>query len=93
MIRINLNPQCLQLDQWVLRLRVVRLRRRLILQMSGDYMPYRSLAQSRYLHAVHPDIAKRWDKEYPNQSNLPDKLSDSKSKPKRYKGTKEKWLT
>lgn len=26
-------------------------------------MPYQSLAQMRYLHAQHPDIAARWDKE------------------------------
>lgn len=35
-------------------------------------MPYKSKAQSRFMHAEHPDIAKRWDKEYPNQKSLPD---------------------
>jgi len=27
-------------------------------------MPYRSEKQRRYMHAVHPDIAARWDTEY-----------------------------
>lgn len=27
-------------------------------------MPYRSEKQRRFMHANHPDIAKRWDKEY-----------------------------
>jgi hypothetical protein len=27
-------------------------------------MPYRSAKQRRYMHAKHPDIAKRWDKKY-----------------------------
>lgn len=27
-------------------------------------MPYRSEAQRRFMHAQHPDIAARWDKEY-----------------------------
>jgi hypothetical protein len=26
-------------------------------------MPYRSEKQRRYMHAKHPDIAKRWDTE------------------------------
>jgi hypothetical protein len=26
-------------------------------------MPYKSKAQSRYMHAAHPQIAKKWDKE------------------------------
>jgi hypothetical protein len=26
-------------------------------------MPYKSMAQSRFMHAVEPDIAERWDKE------------------------------
>lgn len=36
-------------------------------------MPYASKAQSRFMHAKHPDIAKRWDKEFPNQKGLPEK--------------------
>lgn len=27
-------------------------------------MPYRSAKQRRYMHAKHPEIAKRWDKKY-----------------------------
>jgi hypothetical protein len=27
-------------------------------------MPYQSEAQRRFMHARHPDIAARWDKEY-----------------------------
>lgn len=26
-------------------------------------MPYKSKAQSKYMHAAHPDIAARWDAE------------------------------
>jgi hypothetical protein len=32
-------------------------------------MPYRSELQRRFMHAKHPDIAKRWDKEYGGQIN------------------------
>jgi len=27
-------------------------------------MPYKSEKQRRYMHAQHPEIAKRWDKKY-----------------------------
>jgi hypothetical protein len=27
-------------------------------------MPYKSEKQRRFMHAKHPDIAARWDKEY-----------------------------
>lgn len=37
-------------------------------------MPYKSKAQQRYMHAQHPDIAKRWDKETPDYSKLPNRL-------------------
>ncbi|KKL04535.1 hypothetical protein LCGC14_2615090 [marine sediment metagenome] len=37
-------------------------------------MPFKSAAQRRYLHAKHPTIAKRWEKE-----------EHKKSKPKRKK--------
>ena len=30
----------------------------------GKTMPYRSEAQRKFMHAVHPEIAKRWDREY-----------------------------
>lgn len=35
--------------------------------------PYQSEAQRRFMHAKHPDIAARWDEEYPNQGKLPEK--------------------
>lgn len=38
-------------------------------------MPYASEAQRRFMHAQHPEIAERWDKEYPNQKKLPEKKS------------------
>ncbi len=36
-------------------------------------MPFTSKAQSRFMHAVHPGIAKRWDKETSNPKKLPNK--------------------
>ena len=30
-------------------------------------MPYKSEKQRRFMHAKHPDIAKRWDKEGKNK--------------------------
>jgi hypothetical protein len=30
-------------------------------------MPFKSKAQRKFLYSQHPDIAKRWAKEYPNQ--------------------------
>lgn len=27
-------------------------------------MPYRSVKQRKYMHAKHPQIAKRWDRKY-----------------------------
>lgn len=37
-------------------------------------MPFKSKAQMRLLYAKHPEIAKRWSKEFPNQDvkNLPE---------------------
>jgi hypothetical protein len=35
-------------------------------------MPYKSEAQRRYMHAQHPDIAERWDKEY-SSKGLPER--------------------
>jgi hypothetical protein len=37
-------------------------------------MPYKSERQRRYLHAQHPDIAARWDKEY-RQGSLPEQAA------------------
>lgn len=41
-------------------------------------MPYKSDAQRRFMHAKHPDIAARWDKEYPNQKGLPEKVGKTR---------------
>ncbi|NBT59439.1 hypothetical protein EBT16_11710, partial [bacterium] len=43
-------------------------------------MPFRSEKQRRFLWAKHPEIAKRWAHEYPNQKNLPTYASDSDAK-------------
>jgi hypothetical protein len=34
-------------------------------------MPFQSEAQRRFMWMKHPEIAKRWAKEYPGQKNLP----------------------
>lgn len=34
-------------------------------------MPFRSQAQRKFLYANHPEIAKRWSAEFPNQGKLP----------------------
>lgn len=44
--------------------------------------PYKSDAQRRYMHARHPKIAARWDKEHPNQKNLPEHVKKKKKKKK-----------
>lgn len=31
-------------------------------------MPFKSLAQERFLYSQHPDIAKRWSTEHPKQN-------------------------
>jgi hypothetical protein len=36
-------------------------------------MPFQSKRQRRFMFARHPEIAKRWANEYPNQKNLPEK--------------------
>jgi len=38
-------------------------------------MPFQSKAQQRYLYAKHPEIAKRWSKEYPKQGPLPEHVA------------------
>ena len=48
-------------------------------------MPYKSDAQRKFMHARHPDIAARWDKEYPDQKNLPDKKNKQLAAIKRTK--------
>jgi len=39
-------------------------------------MPFKSEAQRRFLWLKHPDIARRWSEEYPNQKNLPKHKKD-----------------
>jgi len=36
-------------------------------------MPFQSEAQRAFMYANHPEIAKRWSREYPNQGKLPKK--------------------
>lgn len=43
-------------------------------------MPYRSQSQRRMMHAVHPEIAARWDKEFPNQKGLPERVGSQHKK-------------
>lgn len=43
-------------------------------------MPYKSAKQRRFMHARHPDIAARWDREYGGK--VTGKKSKPKSKPK-----------
>jgi hypothetical protein len=38
-------------------------------------MPFKSEAQRRYMHANLPEIAQKWEKEYPTNSNLPARVS------------------
>jgi len=33
--------------------------------------PFKSEAQRKFMWSRHPDIAKRWAEEYPNQKDLP----------------------
>jgi len=42
----------------------------------GDFMPFKSKAQERYLYANEPQVAKKWSKEFPNQdfSKLPSRV-------------------
>lgn len=40
-------------------------------------MPYKSKAQLRFMHAKHPAIAKRWDKEYGPPGDIPEKVEHS----------------
>jgi hypothetical protein len=39
--------------------------------LTGYAMPFKSEKQRRFLWSEHPDIAKRWAHEYPNQGKLP----------------------
>lgn len=39
-------------------------------------VPYRSEKQRRFMHAKHPDIAKRWDEKYGGKIKKKHKLTD-----------------
>jgi hypothetical protein len=39
--------------------------------------PFVSEAQRRFLYAKHPEIAKRWSREFPGQKNLPQHATGS----------------
>ena len=43
-------------------------------------MPFKSEAQRRLMFAKHPEIAKKWAKEYPNQKSLPEKVNANAKK-------------
>lgn len=43
-------------------------------------MPFKSEAQRGFLFARHPDIAKRWAREYPSQGPLPSRVGGPKAK-------------
>ncbi len=34
-------------------------------------MPFQSEQQRKFMYAKHPEIAKRWSKEFPTQKKLP----------------------
>lgn len=42
-------------------------------------MPYKSDAQRKFMHAVHPDIVAKWDKKYETSKDLPDKVNPNKT--------------
>lgn len=46
-------------------------------------MPFKSKAQRRYMHSQHPDIASRWEHEYPTPARLPARKASKRSASKR----------
>lgn len=52
-------------------------------------MPYQSKAQVRFMHARHPEVAKRWDAKYGVSKDLPEKKG-GKVKPKKKRKKKGK---
>lgn len=42
----------------------------------------------KFMHAKHPEIAKRWDKKYDTPKSLPEKLGEGKPKYKKLRGKK-----
>jgi hypothetical protein len=43
-------------------------------------MPFKSKAQMRFMFARHPEIAKRWTKEYGTPKKLPEHVLEKASK-------------
>lgn len=37
-------------------------------------MPFKSQAQRRWMHATHPEMAKKWEKHTPKGKKLPEKV-------------------
>ena len=48
-------------------------------------MPYKSIAQAAFMHINHPEIAKKWDRKYPEHKpgELPQHVGDKPKKVKR----------
>lgn len=53
-------------------------------------MPFQSEKQRRFLWAAHPDIAKRWAHEYPNQRNLPTYAHEKKKTSEKQESSEKK---
>lgn len=53
-------------------------------------MPFQSEKQRRFLWLKHPDIAKRWAHEYPNQRNLPTYAHDKKKTSEKQESSEKK---
>jgi hypothetical protein len=45
-------------------------------------VPFQSEAQRRFMYAKHPEIAKRWSREYPEQGKLPAHVAKKQAKRK-----------
>jgi hypothetical protein len=41
-------------------------------------MPMKSQAQRKWMHATHPEMAKKWEKETPKGKKLPEKKKAKK---------------
>lgn len=48
-------------------------------------MPYASLSQMRFMHAKHPKIAAKWDKEHPKGKKMPKRVEDLPPPPPKHK--------
>lgn len=53
-------------------------------------MPFRSEAQRKFMYARHPNIAKRWAKEYGNAISM-SKAGKSRKKAKRPRSVFDRW--